>query len=295
MIMNRVFILAALLALAGACASATKIGLGEFAVNPQASFLDESSQDVSCASNAACDPQTNGTGPVSALFLNLVTLGVTAGETIQIIAQGGECFIDTVPGCPPESGPYLGGVFDSNSTELASNISANCTVGGAGVDRLTGTVPVPGLGAQPLVTNNPDLDPYFCGPQNPSSPAYVNTTIANDFYIPTAAGITLVVPAGASYLVIGVLDSYYADDDDPSGALGVMINEIEATPPPVPEPATLGSFGMGIAGLLALRRYRSRLRSGSNRGRIIQDELAHNPAKQRSTGKAARAACVPLF
>jgi hypothetical protein len=86
----------------------------------------------------------------------------------------------------------------------------------------------------------------------------VNTTIPNDFYIPTGAGITLVVPAGANYLVLGIVDSYYSDD---SGNPMVTVNEITPPIPPqssVPEPATLGFFGIGAAALLAFRRYRSR-------------------------------------
>jgi hypothetical protein len=258
--MNRAFIVTALLALSGVCASATTVGLGTFAVNPQASFLDESSQDVGCASGnlSDCatdipggDPVTGGSGPVSALFLNLGTLGVTAGATIQIIVGGSECYSGP---CGSPDPADLAGVFDSNNTELASNISPNCTVGGAGVDRLTGSVAIPGLPPQPQLTNNTYLDPYYCGPQDPSAPAYVNTTIPNDFYIPTGAGFTVVVPAGASYLVLGILDSYYADD---LGSPTVTLNEI-APPPAVPEPATLGLFGIGAAALFALRRYHSR-------------------------------------
>jgi hypothetical protein len=54
--MNRVFSLAALLALAGTCVFASTIGSGTFAVNSQASCLYESCTDAN----------------VSALFVNLV-------------------------------------------------------------------------------------------------------------------------------------------------------------------------------------------------------------------------------
>jgi hypothetical protein len=222
-------------------------------VNPQASFLYEAPQDVNCASGAItgqggavpCDPITNGSGPVPALFINLTTLNIVAGETIQILVTGSEC--DAGPCASP--GPvYLGGVFDSNNTELASSSLTPCSPQpncSPGVDRLTGTVPVPSLPPQPLVTNNVYLNTYY---------GNVNTTIPNDFYIPEAGGITLVVPTGAAYLVLGILDSYYSDD---SGTASATLFEIAAQNP-APEPATFGMFGIGAAALFAVRRYRSR-------------------------------------
>jgi hypothetical protein len=102
-----------------------------------------------------------------------------------------------------------------------------------------------------MVTNNPMLNTYY---------GNVNTTIPNDFYIPTGNGITVMAPIGAAYLVIGVLDSYYADN---SGILSFQIIDLGGgsggpPPPATPEPATLGLFAIGMAGLVAFRRYRSR-------------------------------------
>ena len=75
--MSRVFIVAVLLTLVRLSVSAGAISLGTFAVNPQSSFLYESSNDSN----------------VAALFINLASLGVTAGETLQISGVGdGECY-----------------------------------------------------------------------------------------------------------------------------------------------------------------------------------------------------------
>jgi PEP-CTERM motif len=230
--MNRVFILAAGLALTGLCASASPITLGTFAINAQASFLYESANDTN----------------VNAVFLSLASINAVAGETIQIIGMGTACYAGTT-NCPPGAAADLGGVFDSNNVELASSSltpcspQPNCT--GGNVDRLTGTLNAGTSGA--MVTNNPSLNTYY---------GNVNTTIPNDFYIPTGNGITLVVPTGAVYLVVGVLDSYYGDN---SGSLSFQVNEVSPGPPsPVPEPATFALVGLATVGLAAFRRYRSR-------------------------------------
>lgn len=229
--MKRVLFLAALLAFATVCGSAASITLGTFAINPQSTFLYESNNDVNAG----------------ALFINLTCPpGVTtncvdapAGTTLQIIGLGGMCFGQAA--CPPELfGESLGGVFDANNI-----LNASSGLGAGNVNRLTGTV---NAGASTnLVSHNPFLNTYY---------GNVDTTIPNDFFIPTGAGITIVVPTGANFLVLGVLDSFFADNTDPTHDLAVQINSVAApTPPGVPEPATIGLMLTGIA-LLAARRLR---------------------------------------
>jgi PEP-CTERM motif len=226
--MNRVFILAVVLALTVMCASGAVVTLGTFAVNPQGTFLDESSNDSN----------------VSALFISLTCpVGVTTncvnatpGSVLQLIGIGSMCY-----GAGYCGAAELGGVFDSN------NVSINPQgLTGGNVDRLTGII---GAGVSNLGLNhNPFLNTFF---------GNVDTTIPNDFIIPTGTGLTVVVPNGASFLVVGVLDSYFADNTaNGSNPLAIQINQITppSDPPGVPEPATFGLLAIGFAGMLAYRR-----------------------------------------
>lgn len=218
------------------CASAAAINLGTFAVNPQSTFLWESSNDVNVGAlflNLTCP---NGVNPPTTDAQGCIN--APAGTTLQIIGVGLMCYNTT---CPPESSPSLGAAFDSNSTLLNST-----NVPPGTVNRLTGTV---ASGAPTnLVSHNSFLNTWY---------GNVDTTIPNDFYIPVGAGITIVVPAGANFLVLGVLDSYFADNSDPSNTLAVQINKISQVVPPVPEPASIGLFAAGLA-FVGLRRLRAR-------------------------------------
>jgi hypothetical protein len=211
-------------------ASAAAITLGTFAVNPQNTFLFESPTDVNAG----------------ALFISLnCPQGVTtncvnapAGTILQLIGVGIFCYAQA--GCPPEDAASLAGVFDSNNVLLNSS-----SLPAGNVNRLTGII---AAGASNnLVNHNPFLNTFY---------GNVDTTIPNDFFIPTVNGITIVVPTGANFLVVGVLDSFYADNADPSHTLALQVNQIGA-PPGVPEPATLGLLGLGMLGLAAVLRRRS--------------------------------------
>jgi len=181
--MNRVFILAVVAALTVVCASGAVVTLGTFAVNPQSTFLFESNNDSN----------------VSPLIISLTCpVGVTTncvnaapGSVLQLIGIGSMCY-----GAGYCGTAELGGVFDS------TNVSINPLGLGAGnVNRLPGSI---GIGViEALLNHNQFLNTYY---------GNVDTTIPNDFFIPTGTGRTIVVPTGASYLIVGVLDSFFADN-----------------------------------------------------------------------------------
>jgi len=171
-------------------------------------------------------------------------IDVTAfqGQTINLMAIGGLCFAGTslvgtpsTPckaaggGAPVAEGVMLAGIFSNNTTLLG----------------VTSLQRVPGAVSSGL----PDAaDPaqYFTG---------IATTNSFDFVIPQV-GVNVAVPFGAVRLWFGVLDSFYKDNTDPAGTLGVQTITPDAAS--APEPGTYALFLSGFGGLLALRRMRSR-------------------------------------
>jgi hypothetical protein len=197
-----------------------------FAVNPQETFLYQSANDVN----------------IGALFINLtgcvgsetLCVDAPAGSSITITAVGQQCFSGPAATCA-ESPAVLGAAFDDNNVLLNSS-----GLTGGDVDRLTGSLDATG-------EQDVDYPQYF-----DTWYTHVDTTIPNDFWIPTGTGITFVVPVGAQYLVVGALDSFFGDNSDRSDTLGVLID----AQGPLPEPATLGLMAAGLAGLGLLRKAR---------------------------------------
>ena len=74
------------------------------------------------------------------------------------------------------------------------------------------------------------------------------TDIAADFAIGLSdaqRSVTLPIPDGASWLIVGIVDSYFSDNSDTDGDLAVAINE-------VPEPSSAAL--LALASLALLRR-----------------------------------------
>ncbi len=188
-----------------------------YGVSPQSSFLLQSANDVCSEFNI---PGCN----MSPTFIDLNALGAHAGDTLTITPVGGLCFY-AGSNCtiyPPD----LGGVFSTSNTLLGPSV----------LHRLPGAI-APGSGAS-LIGANVNLQTFT---------GHLDMTIAEDFYLPA----TVVVPTGANFLVVGVLDSGYSDNS--STSLGVDIDIAAGT---VSEPGTYAMV-LGAISLLWLRRRSS--------------------------------------
>lgn len=151
-----------------------------------------------------------------ALAIPLSERAYTPGTWITITALGdfkvGNSFNDEYVS--------MAGLFSSSST-LLSPTAANRVPGAieAGTDYIT--------------------SPTWFGSQT--------TDIAADFAIGLSdaqRSVTLPIPDGAAWLIVGIVESHYSDNTDPDGDLAVAINE-------VPEPSSAALLALG---LLALRR-----------------------------------------
>jgi hypothetical protein len=224
----RMAALAILISAGSAYAIPFNVNEGTYAVSVQSTFLMQSSNDNCSSPLAAPGCTANNFVP---LIINLSTLPTPftpgEGESLNITALGQFCFYGG-PDCT-EYQPYIGGIFSSSSTVLSSN----------NLNRVSGAI-ASGL---PNITD-PGLNTYF-GNQS--------TTIAQDFQVLDSpyGGTTVVVPNSANFLIIGVLDSFYADN---TGNLSVELTLDPSSG--VPEPGSYAMVLAGVAGLVALRRLR---------------------------------------
>lgn len=241
--MNRVLTLAAVVALACLTVQASSVNLGPFAVDARSTFLNEGTGDpgnfnalfisLTCPNtDTTAVPAGNQNAQNAATCISGVVGGVTV---LNISVAGNICFLSGGRTCISSSN-QMAGIFDTNNVENAPQTTT------ANYNRLTGTLAAHGPGNTPI--------PSIVNSNMNVNNGTLSTDIANDFLLPST-GINVVVPVGATYLVIGVLDSFYGDN---SGVPTVSISE--TNPPPVPEPATLGLIGAGLIALAALRRRR---------------------------------------
>ena len=230
--MKRILIALFITLIGAVAACADPISLGSFAVSPEGTFLMQDPNDTCSQSFAAAGCNMTPT------FISLSALGIWAGDTIAI-ADLGELCVYRGAGCLmyAASATYLGAVFDSN----------NVLLGPGNLNRLPGAI-ASGL---PNIESTA-LNEYYTG---------LSTTISQDFYVPA----TVVIPAGAQYIVVGVLDSFFADNSG-NGTLGVNLTLVADPPPPVsdppdppadppaiPEPGTSMLVLTGVAGLCGFR------------------------------------------
>jgi YVTN family beta-propeller protein len=133
--------------------------------------------------------------PDNPLILSLSSLGIKAGD--QISGQG-IGLISLCPGCV-EMPPYaVCAVFSSSNTVLPT---------GGTINRVPGAIA-------------PDFSHAIqCGTP-PTLFGDLPTDIPEDFYLFTEP---VTVPPGAQYLIVALPDSYYADNSDSSGTLGVQL------------------------------------------------------------------------
>ena len=164
-------------------------------------------------------------------IINLFQYGASIGDTIQITEVGGLC-VYSGAGCQVysvSSGNYLGAIFSMNGVVDAAS----------GVNRVE----------DPVGTILPDItstvyDAFANGQ---------NTTTPDDFY----AATTVVV--AAQYLIVGTLDSAFADNSlgtcNPvtTECFGVNITDLDPSST-APEPGSAALLLTGIGGLWAFRR-----------------------------------------
>ncbi len=177
---------------------------------------------------------TTPTGVTTPNVISLGTLGtdlglsVTPGTTIDFNAVGEACYNPNSQGC------------NGSSATNERSVSA-----------ITLYPPIEGL--------------FICGGGNCAIPSGATASdlsagglgqwtgnVSGMFDITATGTGNIVVPVGATGVEFSFVDSYYADNSDFSGTLGVQASVAS----PAPEPATYGMMIAGLGALLAFKRVR---------------------------------------
>jgi hypothetical protein len=223
---NKIF--ASGLALLGLAAVglAGPISEGSVNVSPGGTFLDQSANDT--CSYVTHSVQCTGAAFFAPTFVDLTALNtpVNGGDTLFLFITGNICYLGANCGTP-----NLGGIFSSTNTFLDSThlnrVQNSISAGGSGYVTAT----------------------YFSLDGTTNTAA--NNTNPNDFIIPGGTSFSIVVPNGAKFLVLGVYDSFYADN---SGNISVGLSVIQSA---TPEPGTYLLIAGGLAALGFIRKFRA--------------------------------------
>lgn len=159
-------------------------------------------------------------------FIDLGSLGLLPGQELTITASGDLCYFE---GCSSEMAAGYGLVFTSDTSVATSANQFRLNVADPG------NVPTGATGAASPET----------------WPGLYDTDIPEDFMLMDGESVTVIIPTGAAYLAIGLWDSYFADNSDPTPNLGITVGTPDSL---VPEPSTYLMAFAGLAGLWALRR-----------------------------------------
>jgi hypothetical protein len=166
------------------------------------------------------DPDS--TGYTSPLFIDLSALGLSPGTAIALQTLGDFSY--------QSGGPEVSLALGASFVNLAA-VNPDKSL----LYRLSNILELVG---------NP------IGAGNVTYPHGLATDIEWDFEVPTAAPTIVTIPTGATYLAVGVVDSWYDDNTDPNGNLRISIEQ-------VPEPGTLMFLAPGLGLLWAIRRRKA--------------------------------------
>lgn len=162
-------------------------------------------------------------------FISVSGLGLSAGQQMTISVAGDLCYNGD---CGVELPAVLGLVFTTTNNVLGfQNVNRLDVADG-------GNVPSGAVGAISPTT-------FYSG---------LSTDIDGDFQLIAGQSVTVVIPTGATWLAIGVWDSYFRDNFDPTPNVMVTVGTPDSI---IPEPSTYLMAFAGLAGLWTLRRKRA--------------------------------------
>ena len=137
--------------------------------------------------------------PNAPLIISLASLGIKPGNVISGLPVGDTNFCYVGSFCFGEIfNPTICAAFSSSNTLLPP---------GGTINRIPGAI-------------SPDFTTAFSCFTGPTAFGQLPTDIPQDFVL---FGEPVTVPPGAAYLFVAVTDSFYADNSDPNGDLGVAI------------------------------------------------------------------------